>query len=86
MTVQIKLGTHPADDKQNDHEPWIKQIQYGVLSMKGRHRTHYALRNDAVKHVNYMIDHNRCNRYPPDIVYVMLSHTSPTFAMIFNKL
>ena len=86
MTVQIKLGAQPADDTLNDQDPRIKQIQYGILSTKGRLRTDYAFRNNAVKHVKYMIDHNRCNRYPPDIVYVMLSHTSPTFAMIFNKL
>ena len=41
---------------------------------------------EEFEHKNNGIYNDKHNCHPPDIIYVVFSHTYPTFAMIFNIL
>ena len=44
-----------------------------------------AKRLEIVEDIDHMIEHNNRHGDPSEIIKVMLSHSNPTFAMLFNN-
>ena len=83
---QIVPRADAADQKQHHHEPRIQQVQHHVQRLRPADRPHDASRGDRVEHVNDMVHHHQQHRQGAQVVQVILSHTKPTFAKIFNIL
>ena len=86
VVLQIVSGAHARHNKQDYHEPRIQEILQRILILHFVKRADDACIYHAVVHIDDMVQHHQKNRNPANIIYIILSHTFPTFATIFNIL
>ena len=84
MLLETEPCTHAGDNKQKQHKPRVNKILIGILIPHFRYGSNHAEGNDAVEHVNHMVNHHQDDGDPSDVVNVGLSHICTTFAIYFN--
>ena len=81
---QLQPGADAGYHKQQHHEPGVEKILHCVLRLCRGEGPHHPGGDDAIVHVDNVIENHQQNGGPAEIVQIMPAHAFPAFAKDFN--